>query len=49
MITIKLTYPNSREVARNVYATQAQMIVNAMRADGCKVEIVSNPTAIIVK
>jgi len=49
MITLKLTYPNGQEVTRNVIATQAQMIVNAMRADGVSVVIVSNPTTFIVK
>lgn len=48
MITLKLVYPNGREVTRNVYASQAQMIVNAMRADGCTVVIVSNPTTYVV-
>ncbi len=49
MITFTMTYPNGTEVTRNVYATQAQMVINAMRADGCKVVIISNPTNIIVK
>lgn len=49
MIVIKLTYPNGREIIRNVFVSQAQMIINAMRADGCKVEILSNPTDEIVK
>lgn len=49
MIILKLIYPNGQEVTRNVYASQAQMIINTMRADGCKVEIVSNPTDYIVK
>lgn len=49
MITFKMTYPNGTEVTRNVFASQAQMIINAMRADGCHVEIVNNPTAYIVK
>ncbi len=49
MITFTMTYPNGTVVTRRVYASQAQMIINAMRADGCKVVIVSNPTNEIVK
>lgn len=48
MIVIRLTYPNGKEVIRNVAVCQAQMIIDAMRADGCKVEIVNNPTSYVV-
>lgn len=44
MITFTVTYPNGRIVTRNVFASQAQMVINAMRADGAVVTIVNNPT-----
>ena len=49
MITFTMTYPNGTVVTRNVFAGQAQMIINAMRADGCTVVIVGNPTEYIVQ
>lgn len=48
MITINVIYPNGQTVERHLYPTQAQMIINAMRADGAMVVIVSNPTTFIV-
>jgi hypothetical protein len=49
MITLTLGYGHGRIVTRKVYGSQAQGIVDAMRADGVKVTIAANPTAYIVK
>lgn len=49
MITFTITYPNGTIVTRNVFASQAQMIINAMRRDGCVVAIVSNQTDYIIR
>jgi hypothetical protein len=48
MITISLDYGNGRTVTYRVYGSQAQGIVNGMRADGVKVTIINNPTNYIV-
>lgn len=49
MITIRITYPNSHTVERRLAASQAQMIIDAMRADGAAVEIIENPTSYIIR
>jgi hypothetical protein len=49
MITIHVVYPNNRVVVRNVYASQAQMIIDNSRNAGATVIIVNNPTSYIIR
>jgi hypothetical protein len=49
MIIIDVIYPNNQVVRRNLFPSQAQGIIDAMRADGATVVIIENPTNYIVK
>lgn len=49
MITFTMSHPTTQTITRRVAASQAQMIIDAMRRDGFTVVILDNPTAYIVK
>ncbi len=48
LVEVKLIYPTGRNINRLLAPTQAQMIINRMRSDGCEVQILKNPTDIII-
>jgi hypothetical protein len=49
MVTFAMEHPTTgRIIRRNVYASQAQMVIDAMRDAGWIVTVISNTTNIVV-